>query len=106
MIGLFEWIHTKGNEHYRSIIFGTYGLSMFIPLTHLAINEFVFDNYGDPFRFSSAIPYYIMLAAFYCTGLYIFSVRYSHHHSAAQNATTQASTTSADTATKSGTSSS
>jgi uncharacterized membrane protein len=37
-ISLFEWIHKKGNEKYRSMVFGTFGMLMFIPLTHLAIN--------------------------------------------------------------------
>lgn len=48
---------------------------MIIPLAHLVVNEFIFDNFGDPFRFSSSYVYYIGLSMAYCTGLYIFSVK-------------------------------
>ena len=29
-----------------------------MPLAHLVINEVFYDNYGDPFKFSSGIIYY------------------------------------------------
>ena len=38
IITLFEWIHKKENMKYRAVVFGTYGLSMAIPLGHLVIN--------------------------------------------------------------------
>jgi len=37
-ICLFEWIHKAGNEKYRSIVFGSFGFSMAVPLSHLIIN--------------------------------------------------------------------
>jgi hypothetical protein len=49
VICLFEWIHKQGNEIYRSVVFGSFGFSMAVPLTHMVINEVVFDNYGDPY---------------------------------------------------------
>lgn len=76
VITLFEFIHRKENIIYRSVVFGTFGLLMAIPLTHLVVNEFLFDNFGDPFRFSSSYEYYIGLIIAYCSGLYIFSVKY------------------------------
>jgi hypothetical protein len=48
---------------------------MIVPLSHMIINEMVFDNYGDPYEFSSSLVYYILLAVSYCLGLYIFTVR-------------------------------
>lgn len=60
---------------YRAVVFGTFGFSMVVPLSHLVVNEFVFDNFGDPFRFSSAYPYYIALIMSYTIGLYIFTVK-------------------------------
>lgn len=48
---------------------------MFIPIFHLVINEFVFDNYGDPYKFSSSYPYYIFGISSYILGLYIFTVK-------------------------------
>ena len=75
ILGLFEFIHKHENAIYRSIIFGTFGLSLSIPLFHLVINEFVFDNYGDPFQFSSSYPYYIFGISSYILGLYIFTVK-------------------------------
>jgi hypothetical protein len=31
------------------MLFATYGCSMLIPMTHLMVNELLYDNYGDPF---------------------------------------------------------
>jgi len=76
VVCLFEWIHKLGNEKYRSLLFGTFGMSMFIPLSHLVINDVMYNNYGDPFSFTSSITYYVLLASSYMLGLYIFTVRY------------------------------
>ena len=75
VFSLFEFIHKKENMKYRAILFGSFGLSMIIPLSHLVVNELVFDNFGDPFRFSSSYVYYIGLTASYCIGLYIFAIK-------------------------------
>ncbi len=75
VICLFEWIHRPGNEKYRSVVFGSFGFSMAVPLSHLVLNEVWLDNYGDPYKFSSAGVYYALLIACYISGLYIFTVR-------------------------------
>jgi adiponectin receptor len=75
LVCLFEWIHKLGNEKYRSLLFGTFGLSMLVPLSHLVINDVVYNNYGDPFSFTSSITYYVLLAFSYMLGLYIYTVR-------------------------------
>lgn len=49
---------------------------MIVPLSHLVVNEFVFDNFGDPFKFSSSYDYYIALILSYVIGLYIFIKKY------------------------------
>jgi hypothetical protein len=48
---------------------------MIIPLTHLVVNEYFFDNFGDPYRFSSSYFYYGGLISSYLIGLYIFIVK-------------------------------
>jgi hypothetical protein len=75
VICLFEWIHKQGNEKYRSLVFGSFGMSMIVPFSHMIINELVFDNYGDPYEFSSSGVYYVLLSASYIFGLYVFTVR-------------------------------
>lgn len=75
VICLFEWIHKLENAKYRSVLFGTFGASMVIPLAHIAVNELVFGNYGDPYEFSSSFGYYSLLLSSYGAGLYIFTVR-------------------------------
>jgi adiponectin receptor len=75
VVCLFEWIHKAGNEKYRSVVFGSFGFSMAVPISHLVINEAFFDNYGDPYEFSSAGVYYAILISCYIVGLYVFTVR-------------------------------
>jgi hypothetical protein len=103
VICLFEWVHRPGNEKYRSVVFGSFGFSMAVPISHLIINEAWFDNYGDPYKFSSAGVYYALLVSCYIIGLYIFTVRYCLPYSGAPSATTQADTISVVTAIRSGT---
>jgi len=57
------------------MLFGGFGLSNFIPIAHLLINELVFNNYGDPYEFSPSLPYMLLLGASYLTGLYVYAVR-------------------------------
>ena len=80
VVCLFEWIHRPGHEKYKAFMFGGYGLSMMIPLSHCLINEIVYDNYGDPFQFSGSFPYYILLGVSYLSGLYIYTVRCPERH--------------------------
>jgi hypothetical protein len=75
VVSLFEFIHRKENSHYRAVVFGGFGLTMVVPLSHLVINEFLFANFGDPFQFSSSYFYYFGLIASYCIGLYIFIIK-------------------------------
>lgn len=89
VICLFEWVHRPGNEKYRSVVFGSFGFSMAVPLSHLVINEVWFDNYGDPYKFSSAGVYYGLLISCYIIGLYIFTVRYYLSYSGVLSATIQ-----------------
>ena len=103
VLGLFEFIHKRENAKYRAIIFGSFGLSMIFPLSHLVVNEMIFDNFGDPFRFSSSYPYYIGLTVSYCLGLYIFAIRYIFSYLDVLSVTILVSTISAVTATKFGT---
>ena len=54
------------------MLYATFGLSLTIPLGHLLINELLYDNYGDPFQFSTSAPYYLLLGASYLFGLYVY----------------------------------
>ena len=38
VISLFEFIHRKENMKYRAVVFGAFGFSMTVPLTHLVVN--------------------------------------------------------------------
>jgi adiponectin receptor len=75
VVCLFEWIHRPGHEKYKAFLFGGFGVSMIIPISHMLINEIIYDNYGDPFEFSTSLPYYLLLGASYLTGLYVYTVR-------------------------------
>jgi adiponectin receptor len=75
IVCLFEWIHRPGHEKYKAFLFGGYGVSMMIPISHLIINEVIYDNYGDPYIFSVSLPYYLLLGVSYLSGLYIYTVR-------------------------------
>jgi adiponectin receptor len=72
VICLFEWIHRPEHKKYKGWLYATFGGSLSIPLSHILINELIFDNYGDPFEFSSSFVYYVLLAASYFIGLYIY----------------------------------
>lgn len=41
----------------------------------MVVNEVFFGNYGDPFIFSSSVPYIALLGASYLGGVYIYVVR-------------------------------
>jgi adiponectin receptor len=41
----------------------------------MLINEWVFDNYGDPFVFTPSVPYFCLLGLSYLGGLYIYTIR-------------------------------
>lgn len=72
---LFEWIHLPGHEHWKGGLFAGFGISLTIPCGHMVINEVFFGNYGDPFIFSSSVPYIALLGASYLGGVYIYVVR-------------------------------
>ena len=74
-ISLFEWIHRAGNEKIKGFMYGGFGCSLAIPLFHMMINDFFYDNYGDPFEFISSFPYYVFLGASYIGGLVIYVSR-------------------------------
>ena len=44
-------------------------------MTHMIINEVIYNNYGDNFEFLGSLPYYFLLGASYLGGLYIYTVR-------------------------------
>jgi adiponectin receptor len=56
-------------------MFGGYGVSLLVPISHLVINELIYDNYGDPYQFSISLPYYFLLGVCYLGGLYVYTVR-------------------------------
>ena len=72
---LFEWIHRPGHEGYKGWLFAGFGISLLIPCGHMVINEVFFGNYGDPFLFSTAVPYIALLGASYLGGVYIYVQR-------------------------------
>ena len=75
IVCLFEWIHKPSHEKYKAFLFGGFGISVSIPCFHMLINEFLYDNYGDSFKFGPAFPYLILTGASYLGGLYIYTVR-------------------------------
>ena len=75
IVCLFEWIHQPIHEKHKAFLFAGFGISVFIPCTHMMINEFLYDNYGDNFKFGPALPYLILLGASYLGGLYVYTVR-------------------------------
>ena len=75
VVCLFPWIHQKANKKYKAFMFGGFGIAEGIPLVHMLINEFVYDNYGDTFEFSPSFIFYVGLGASYLGGLYIYTVR-------------------------------
>ena len=77
-------------------------MTMVIPLSHIFINEFAFDNYGDPYRFSSLAPYYALLISSYFAGLLIFTFKYLCDYAGVLSDITQESSISVATVTKSG----
>lgn len=75
IVCLFEWIHKPGNEKYKAFLFAGFGLTNLVPISHLIINEVIYDNYGDSYQFLPSLPYLILLGASYLGGLYVYTVR-------------------------------
>lgn len=76
VISLFEWIHRLENANMKAFMYGGYGLSLSIPLTHLVLNQTVFNGANDAsFEFLPAVPYYILCGASYLYGLYVYTAR-------------------------------
>ena len=76
VVCIFEWIHRPENVKYKGILFGGFGSSLAIPVGHMIINDLLYDNYGDPFKFMSSLPYYLLMGASYLGGLYIYVMRW------------------------------
>ena len=38
----------------------------------MIINDYAFDNYGDPFKFMDSLPFYLLMGASYLGGLAIY----------------------------------
>jgi adiponectin receptor len=72
---LTEWIHRPGHKAYKGMMYAGFGVSLLIPLGHMVINEVFFDNFGDPFAFTTAVPYIALLGASYLGGVYIYVIR-------------------------------
>ena len=77
---IFEWIHRPGHAKYKGMMFAGFGCSLGIPVAHMVINEVFFGNYGDPFEFSNAVPYVILLGASYLGGVYVYVARCPERH--------------------------
>lgn len=76
VISLFEWIHKLENGHMKAFLYGGFGISLSIPLTHLVLNETIFNKEGgDPFQILSSVPYYLLCGASYLYGLYVYTAR-------------------------------
>jgi len=58
------------------MLYAGFGLFNIVPISHLLINDFVYDNFGDTYKFAPSIPYYLLLGASYLFGLYVYTVRY------------------------------
>ena len=56
-------------------MFGGFGVSFLIPMAHAIINEMYFDNFGDKFKFSNVIGFYLLLGFFYLFGLFIYAYK-------------------------------
>ena len=56
-------------------MYGGFGISLSIPISHLVVNEIIFLNYGDPYQFTPSLPYYISLGVSYLFGLYVYVAR-------------------------------
>ena len=44
VVCLCEWIHRPGHERYKAFLFAGFGFSMVVLLSHLMINEVIYDN--------------------------------------------------------------
>ena len=73
-MSVFEWMHRPENKKFKAAIYGGFGLFNVIPITHLLINDYFFDQ-GDNFTFANSLHYYILLGFSYLLGLYIYTVR-------------------------------
>lgn len=72
---LFDYLHRPENLLMKALAYGGFGVSLSVTLIHQVINEVVFGNYGDSFRISNAIGYYLLCGFFYLFGLYVYTVR-------------------------------
>lgn len=76
ILSVFEWLHRPEQVNVKAFLYGGFGVFNIIPMSHLLINDFFFDNFGDTYSFSPSLPYYFMIGVSYLTGLYVYTVRY------------------------------
>jgi adiponectin receptor len=75
IVSLLDFLHRPENKTIKALCFGGFGIALGIPLFHIALNEVIFDNYGDPFRISGSLPFHLVSGFAYLFGLYIYTVR-------------------------------
>jgi len=75
ILSLTDWFRRPENFIYKSICYGGFGFFYLIPMAHLAINEIIFNNYGDKFSFLPSLHWYLLAAVSDFMGLYIFAKR-------------------------------
>ena len=75
-ISLKDFIHTAQYFILKSVMYGSLGIFAAVPIIHLAINEVLFDNFGDPYRTSGSLVYYLLMGACYLGGLTIYALRF------------------------------
>ena len=72
---LMDFFNKPENENIKSMAFAGFAISLLIPLTHMLINEKLFNNYGDPFTSDTSLGYYVLLSFSYAFGLAIYLAR-------------------------------
>lgn len=75
IILLCDWIHQPNHRKYKKYLFGGFGVSLIVPMMHALINEKLYGNFDDKFRFSGHVGYFLLLGACYLLGLLIYSVK-------------------------------
>lgn len=73
---LTEWFKKPEYFVFKSICYGGFAFFLTIPITHLIINEMLFNNYGDKFSFIPSAIWYVSGAIAYIMGLLVFTMRY------------------------------
>ena len=73
---LTDWFNQPENWGKRVFSFVALGAFIFVPFGHIITNEVVFDNFGDPFRFTSSAPYFLLGFACFAVGAALFMTRY------------------------------